>query len=114
MLLFSGLNVPLNALASLYLTNWYHSALDESCVEASAAGNFKPHRCWDASHLYQFIDSKLFLVQNQFDQLQIEDIALCPCSQINIASTRHFKEHFGRVVLQACSFLAPGMNFFQR
>jgi len=90
-----GLKEPLNSVASFYLTSWYGSTLDESCVSNSD----EAHRCWDASYLYNYVDSSMFLVQNQFDQLQVEDLLLCPCSQINVASTRHFIAHFGETVL---------------
>ena len=58
---------PLNSVASFYLTSWYGSTLDESCVSNSD----EAHRCWDASYLYNYVDSSMFLVQNQFDQLQV-------------------------------------------
>ena len=59
-----------------YLASWFQSALDESCVEKTAKGS--QHRCWDASFLYGHITTPLFVVENRFDQNQINDILLCP------------------------------------
>jgi len=95
----AGVNESMNSDASLYLTSWYDSALDESCVSDALASNFQPHRCVDAHHLYQYIDSRMFLIENQFDWWLMQNILGCPCNQTDIVSTRHFIEHHGQLLL---------------
>eukprot|EP01129_Flabellula_baltica_P008654 TRINITY_DN3464_c0_g1_i1.p1 TRINITY_DN3464_c0_g1~~TRINITY_DN3464_c0_g1_i1.p1 ORF type:complete len:389 (-),score=69.44 TRINITY_DN3464_c0_g1_i1:336-1502(-) len=51
-------------IAAEYLSNWYHSYLDESCVAATPT---LPGRCWDASFVYPHIEADMFLFENIFD-----------------------------------------------
>jgi hypothetical protein len=95
-----GATAPVNALATKWLTSWFASALDESCVAAFAAaeGNAdNAHRCWDASVLYPYVDAPLFVVENRFDQNQINDVLLCPTKR-NTSNTVAFVQDFGEIM----------------
>lgn len=89
------LHLPINAIASWYLTHWFASALDESCVVSTPTSN--QHRCWDASFLYKHVETPLFVIENLFDQNQINDILLCPTEK-NSTATRAFVKKFGETM----------------
>lgn len=91
-----GVTAPLNALASRWLTGWFGSALNANCVAAFVAAGAPDdaHRCWDAGVLYEHIAAPLFVIQNRFDQNQINDVLLCPTDR-NTSRTVGFVESFG-------------------
>jgi hypothetical protein len=89
----AGITIPFNPIASAYLSSWYGSAHDESCMDATHIGEH--HRCWDASYLYNFVDTRLFLVQNRFDYSIAQDVLLCPYNHIKNDNTESFIALFG-------------------
>ena len=93
-----GVHVPVNNLASAWLTSWFESALDESCVSQAKQG--ETHRCWDASYNYPHIKTRLFVIENRFDANQIKDVLLCPkCGNGKNASDKFIKA-FGEIMKQ--------------
>ena len=67
-----GINVPVNAFLSKYLTTWFRSVLDESCVRSTV--KWKRHRCLDVNYLYKFVDTRLFIMQNRLDRYVLESL----------------------------------------
>ena len=88
-----NISIPVNNFASKYLTSWYGSALDENCLENTAERH--QHRCWDSHYLYNFIDTRLFVMENRFDKSQIHDVLLCPYDHVHNNSTESFIKWFG-------------------
>ena len=88
-------NATINSIASEYLVSWFASALDETC--AAQTDKSSAHRCWDASFLYEHISTPMFVVENRFDQNQINDILLCPTGLNTTGSggTRAFVADYG-------------------
>ena len=82
-----GINVPVNAFFSKYLTTWFKSALDQSCVKSTV--KWKRHRCLDVNYLYNFVDTRLFIMQNRFDRYVLEFLG----APIN-ATDDHTKDRF--------------------
>ena len=88
-----NISIPVNNLATRYLTSWFASALDESCLKGTPERNH--HKCWDSHYLYNFIDTPLFVIENRFDESQIHDVLLCPSKEIDNNSTEGFIQWFG-------------------
>ena len=107
-----GITIPFNPLASDYITSWYGSALDESCVNATPER--QQHRCWDASYLYNFVDTRLFVIQNRFDTCQIEEVLLCPYGQIQNNSTESFVQLFGDTTAKGLASTVQGTRGKQK
>ena len=91
-----NISIPINNLATKYLTSWYGSALDESCLTETPEKYH--HKCWDSHYLYNFIDSQLFVMENRFDESQIHDVLLCPSNEIENNSTLGFIKWFGNTM----------------
>ena len=83
-----GIDAPFNGLASAYLSSWYGSAHDESCMASTHIGEH--HRCWDASYLYNHVDTRLFMAQNRFDYSISQDVLLCPYGHLKNNHTKTF------------------------
>ena len=83
-----GIRIPLNGMLSKYLTTWYRSALDESCKKSTPI--WKWHECLDVSHLYNFIDTPIFVIQNRFDKLIMENFLNAPLEENPNYSTKIF------------------------
>lgn len=89
-----GVDTPVNSLASKYLSWWFQTALDESCM--AALGPEDAYQCWDYSVSYDHISAPLFIAENRFDSNQIEDVLLClTCGSENTSYTNGFIEQFG-------------------
>lgn len=94
---WANVSAPINSVASKWISSWFQSRLDESCVAALGADH--AFKCWDASVLLNYVEAPLFVVENRFDQNQINDVLLCPTSR-NTSTTRAFVEYFGEVMTQ--------------
>ena len=101
-----GFDAPFNSLASAYLSSWYGSAHDESCMDATHIGDH--HRCWDASYLYNYVDTRLFMVQNRYDYSISQDVLLCPYDHIKNNNTRTFIEQYGDITMKGLSDTVRG------
>ena len=91
-----NITVPFNNLVSTHVTSWFGSALDESCLDATP--KFQHHKCWDVSYLYDFVDTRLFVIENRFDNNIIQDILLCPLEHLQNNNTDLFVEWFGNTM----------------
>ena len=91
-----NVTVPLNNLATKYMTSWFGSVLDESCL-MNTPERYQ-HRCWDSHYLYKHIDTRLFVIENRFDESQIHDVLLCPFDHIENNSTDGFIKWFGNTM----------------
>ena len=96
-----GFRLPLNGVFTKYLTSWYRSALDESCVRSTWA--WRRHRCLDASHVYQFVDSSLFIIQNRFDSLIMQQFLRAPLNTTSNSFTRNFVKWYGSLTTKSLS-----------
>jgi len=92
-----NIHIPINSIAAKYLTTWYGSILDESCVLES--GHRHEHMCWDAHYLYKHIDTPIFVSENIFEKNQIESVLKCPNPWEN-NSTKSFMEWFGDTMVE--------------
>ena len=101
-----NISIPVNSFASKYLTTWYGSALDESCLRGTPERYH--HRCWDSYYLYNFIDTQLFVIENRFDESQIHDVLLCPCHEIKSDSTQDFIKWFGETMCNGLKSTVQG------
>ena len=91
--------------AAQYFTRWFQSALDVSCAAAHPGSD--AHRCWDASFLYKYIDTPLFVVENRFDQNQIEECFFDPV-KLNTSKTRGFVRDYGRRMMASMNTTVRG------
>ena len=89
--------MPINSVVTGYLSTWYGSVLDESCVTATP--EHQHHMCWDASYLYKHVETPLFIAENRFDSNQIEQVLHCPKPYHN-NSTKTFLKWFGDTMLE--------------
>jgi len=101
-----GIDAPFNGLASAYLSSWYGSAHDESCMDATHIGDH--HRCWDASYLYNYVDTRLFMVQNRFDYSISQDVLLCPYGHLKNNHTTTFIELYGDITMKGLADTVQG------
>ena len=96
-----GIRIPVNDVASKYLTSWYRSALDESCVKSTP--KWKRHRCLDVSHLYNFIRTPMFVIQNRFDKYIMENALMDPLEGNSNYFTNNFVKWYGDTMVKSLS-----------
>lgn len=76
-----GLRSPITAIASEYLKFLQDPWLHPGCVAAAQQkGGAALAECFDISKMFQYTVTPLFVCMNRFDQLEIEDLGLCPKS----------------------------------
>ena len=95
------IEIPFNNIASTYITSWFGSALDESCARNTP--RLQQHKCWDASYLYQFVDTRLFMIENRYDSNILEAILLCPLEHLHNNNTESFLKWFGDTMIEGLS-----------
>lgn len=93
-----GLFLPLNGALTRYLSSWWRSALDESCRKSH--WRWRQHRCLDASFVFKHVDSSLFVIQNRFDKLIMEEFLRAPLSSTSNSKTRRFTKWYGDLTLK--------------
>lgn len=89
-----GLNESIDPLASMYLVEWFDSALDGSCTKEHPYPH--KHLCWDAHIHYKYISTPIFVTENRFDQNQINSVLLCP-KENNVHTTAFIRDFGGRM-----------------
>ena len=89
------IRLSVNSAFAKYLTTWYGSVLDESCISETDID--QGHMCWDAHYLYNHIDTSLFVSENRIDSNQLNQL-LCPNPWEN-ESTTDFMKWFGRTMV---------------
>ena len=94
-----GLIFPINGVMMKYLSSWWKSALDESCKKAT--WRWRRHRCLDASYALKYVDSSLFLIQNRFDKLIMEEFLRAPLSTTSNYRTRRFTKWYGDLTIKS-------------
>jgi len=80
---------PAPPIMTAYVTAFWKSYVDSSCA---AAHPLEAHQCWDASFLYPYVETPLFVAQNMFDSNQFEFL-LCPSSATNFTQ---YQEYYGK------------------
>jgi len=60
---------PFPPFAALYLSTLFSAYVDETCAKANPGYS---GYCWDAGFVYPYIDTPLFLVNNLYDQSQLQ------------------------------------------
>jgi len=63
--------------------------LHEGCLASLNETHRDPGICFDVSKVLPHVQADLFLVQNQFDRLQIHDLGLCPPAACNNRTQPH-------------------------
>jgi len=70
-----GRSDPFPPFAAEYLATIFTSYVDESCAKANPSF---PKMCWDAGFVYEYIETPLFLVNNLYDQSQLDFLGYYP------------------------------------
>lgn len=86
-----------------FMARWCHMIeggfLHDACVEAANANHLPVGTCFDVSQVLQHTNASLFILENQFDQLQIHDLGLCPpelCFEAARGVGGKFIQYFGQ------------------
>ncbi|CAK9046001.1 Palmitoleoyl-protein carboxylesterase notum1a [Durusdinium trenchii] len=78
-----GLEVPVDG----FMASWCHlleeSFLHEGCVSAATAAGKPKRECQDVSKILPYIKAQVFMLQNQFDQYQVNHLGFCPVELCN-------------------------------
>eukprot|EP00656_Telonema_subtile_P039862 TRINITY_DN44948_c0_g1_i2.p1 TRINITY_DN44948_c0_g1~~TRINITY_DN44948_c0_g1_i2.p1 ORF type:complete len:387 (+),score=77.55 TRINITY_DN44948_c0_g1_i2:178-1338(+) len=80
---------PFDAIGSLYVQLLDGGFVDESCL---AAEGHHPARCWDAAVLSKYVETPLFVAENQFDSNQLNSFLLC--TKCSASSTEKVQTSF--------------------
>lgn len=73
-----GVLRPLDAFMARYVHMFTGGFLHRGCTEAAVREKRKTGTCFDVSNVLPVLKAPLFILQNQFDALQIQDLGLCP------------------------------------
>lgn len=117
-----GTKAPYTTLASEYLNFLQDPWLHQGCVAASKKGALPLADCFDISKMFQYTVEPLFICQNRFDKLQMENLGLCPKSDCSShaapsSSGGKYVRYFGATMNQTvidmkASRPSPSIGFF--
>jgi len=94
--------------------------LHEGCLEALNGTHQANGTCFDVSKVLPHVKTPLFLIQNQFDRLQIHDLGLCPPKACSIRTKPsslggHFINYLGNrtnITLKEMALEFPQVGLF--
>eukprot|EP00756_Hemistasia_phaeocysticola_P000161 Hpha_TRINITY_DN10112_c0_g2::TRINITY_DN10112_c0_g2_i1::g.131669::m.131669/K19882/NOTUM; O-palmitoleoyl-L-serine hydrolase len=85
--------VYVNSLMVQVVTSLWESKLPPACV-AAVNDTTQQYKCWGASVNYNYIKTPMLVVENLYDQLQVDDLFLCfSCQKWDKQFIAYFGEH---------------------
>jgi hypothetical protein len=83
-----GFRKALDDFMSQYVSLLQDAWLAPACLKAAVEGKWPNHLCFDASRTIFYTKTPLFIAQNRFDALQIQDVGLClGCKESDVPSS---------------------------
>jgi len=79
---------PISNFMSKYLSLLQDPWLHPACVEAAHSRGFPPADCFSVATMISHSKTPLFICQNRFDSLEIDQVGLCNCEADSAPSSR--------------------------